>query len=340
MTRRSLLVTISCLVAAILVTSALGGPPESRQTRDKQEQVTPFPVACSVEKPVVQEGGSVAVRAWVISARDQTPEYVWTTTTGKISGAGQEGHWGFAGVSPASRPYEATVRITLPTGVAASCSVKVIVENNAQQRARGKETGRSFLIKDKNEVKGYGLYSYLLLGAPPTASNRERYVRTIETFLSTIVEIIALEDYIKRSQLNVTYLPVVDVPTPKPSADWILEHYDYARARSLLNLLPGNSREGPYFISVLKPLEWDAGAPSQYLFQDMSAVPANTDLISWWVREFLNQAAQERFWEARTAGSLVLKLRTTIAALAIGLPDVKKGFDNWKELDTWISWIH
>ncbi len=60
----------------------------------------------------------------------------------------------------------------------------------------------------------------------------------------------------------------------------------------------------------------------------------DTDLAAWWIREFLNQAAQERFWEPKTADVLVLELRTTIAALASALPDVQKA------LDTWISWIH
>ena len=120
----------------------------------------------------------------------------------------------------------------------------------------------------------------------------------------------------------------------KPSAEWVLDHYDYARARALLDLVPRTSREGPYIVSVLKPLG-SGDSISQYLFQDFSAVPAgNSDLISWWVREFLNQAAQERFWEPRTAESLVLRLRTTLAILATGFPMVQEG------LNSWITWIH
>ena len=52
-----------------------------------------------------------------------------------------------------------------------------------------------------------------------------------------------------------------------------------------------------------------------------------------WVREFLNQAAQERFWEERTGQQLALKLRLTIGILGVGLPEVRKA------LDTWIAWV-
>jgi hypothetical protein len=60
----------------------------------------------------------------------------------------------------------------------------------------------------------------------------------------------------------------------------------------------------------------------------------NSDIISWWVREFLNQAAQERYWEPRTAELFALKIRTTIGVLAEGLPDVQKA------LTDWVSWLH
>jgi hypothetical protein len=318
--------------AAIACALALGAVAPA-QANTEQQVVSSFPVACSVERPVVEESGLVVLRAWAEVRKDEVPAYVWTSTVGKIRGVGQERRWDFAGVPPSIHPVEATVKIRAPGGDTATCSVQVIVERKLQSIARGQETGRSFLVKGKNEEKKYGLYSYLLLGSPPTAANRERYIRTIDAFLGSVVEISALEEYIQRSKLNITYLPVIDTPMSHPSADWILGHYDYARARALLSLLPGSLREGHYFVSLLTPFDSGA-APKQYLFQDLSAVPANADLISWWVREFLNQAAQERFWEPRTGSLLALKLRTTIATLAIGLPDVRKG------LEAWISWVH
>lgn len=47
----------------------------------------------------------------------------------------------------------------------------------------------------------------------------------------------------------------------------------------------------------------------------------------------MNQAAQERFWEEPTAEKLVIKLRTAIGILALGLKDVQNG------LQTWITWV-
>jgi hypothetical protein len=322
---------IACSLTTVLVPPAFAGSPQYGQTKDEPKAVTSPPVACSVDKPIIPEGGTVILRAWVAPLNGESPEYVWTAVTGKIAGVGREVEWEFAGVGSAPHPFEAKVRITLPTRGSATCSVQVFVAE--KERSGERETGRSFLIKGKKETEGYGLYSYLLLGVRPVDSNRDRYVKTIEAYLRTIEEVSELEDYIQRSKLNVTYLPLQVAPASKPSADWILLHYDYARARALLDLLPGNLREGPYIISVLKPL--GSGGPSnQYLFQDLSAIlPKDNDLASWWIREFLNQAAQERFWEPKTADLMVLKLRTTIAVLATALPDVRKG------LDSWISWV-
>ena len=42
----------------------------------------------------------------------------------------------------------------------------------------------------------------------------------------------------------------------------------------------------------------------------------------------MNQAAQERFWEESTAKRLVVKLRTTVAVLALGLPDVRAALED------------
>jgi hypothetical protein len=305
--------------------------PSPYQTTEKPEAVPPLHLACSVEKPIVLEGEALVLRAWATSPRSQLPEYNWAAEAGRIVGRDHEVRWDFAGVRSNPRPHQATVKATLPSGESASCSVQVIVG----EKERGtRETGRSFLVKGKNETAGYGLYSYLLLGLHPSASNREPCLKAIEAYLGAIEEVTKLEDYFPRGKLNVAYLPIEVAPVSKPSADWLIEHYDYARARALLDVLPGNLREGPYIVSVLEPL--GSGSPvSHYLFQDLSAVPTkNSDLVSWWVREFLSQAAQERYWEPRTAELFVLKIRTTIGALAVGLPEVQKA------LDGWISWVH
>ncbi|MEE9543857.1 MAG: hypothetical protein V3V95_08760, partial [Thermodesulfobacteriota bacterium] len=114
-------------------------------------------------------------------------------------------------------------------------------------------------------------------------------------------------------------------------AEWVLRHYDYARARLLLASLPGNHREGPYIVSFRKPYGWKGLVEPPYLYQDQSWVPPK--LVSEWMNAFLNQAAQERFWEENVGERLVRNLRTIIGVAAVGLPEVKNS------LSEWIAWI-
>lgn len=300
------------------------------QDRSKTES-RPLQLACSTEKAVVFEGETVILRAWAPAPDDKEPSYEWAADAGRIVGRGHEVQWDFAGVHTSLDPFQATVHATVPSGESGSCSVAVFVMGKDRGTA---ETGRSFLVKGRKEESGYGLYSYLLFGSRPDDSNRDRYLKAIDAYLKNIEEVSKLQVCFPRSKLNVAYLPLEVAPGPSISADWLLNHYDYVRARALLDVLPRSLREGPYIVSALRPLG-NSSAGGQYLFQDLSAVPSkNGDLISWWVREFIAQAAQEHFWEPRTAELFVLKMRTTIGVLATGLPEVQKS------LEGWISWIH
>jgi hypothetical protein len=288
-------------------------------------------VACSASEPVVTEGKSARLMAWALSPTDQALEYGWTADAGRINGNGREVEWEFSGVGSNPQPHQAAVTVSFPSRASAVCSLQVIVA----EPERGKRvTGRSLLVKGKKEVAGYGLYSYLLLGSRPVDSSRERCLTAVRAYLAGMEDVTKLQDYIPAPKLNVAYLPI-ETPAPADvTAEWLLEHYDFARAAALLQALPGDLTEGPYIVSVLKPLALD-NRPSQYLFQNLSGVPAkSSDLVSWWIREFLHQAAQEHFWEPKTAELLVVKLRTTIAVLAIGLPDVQKAVAGW------VSWMH
>src|SRR5439155_10381933 len=60
------------------------------------------------------------------------------------------------------------------------------------------ETGRSFLVGEQAEEKGYGLYSYLLFGSPPSDATRARYLRAIEAYLEKIPSVTSLEKSISR----------------------------------------------------------------------------------------------------------------------------------------------
>jgi hypothetical protein len=236
----------------------------------------------------------------------------------------------------------ATVRVESPGGGSAECELRVHVRSDPGVKGGfpppspgpARETGAALLAPEAAESPGYGLYSYLLLGAPPTEATRARYLKTIEAYWGLVPEISRLEAYVPRRELNVAYLPVTGVPSQSVSAQWLLDHHDFARARSLLRVLPGSNREGPYIVSALRPLGGAAGATGAsgpHLFQDLSSVPPH--LASSWVKEFLNQAAQERFWEARTGERLALRLRMTVGILGMGLPEVRRA------LDTWIAWV-
>ena len=269
---------------------------------------------------------------WIIS---------WAAPSGRLEGQGSEVKWDLSDVS--AGVYEAKVTVKAVSREVADCLIRVIVQIRSQLPTRGdRETGRSFLLPNEVETLGYGLYSYLLFGSPPTTASRERYLKAIEEYLK-FPDIARLETFnTSRRTLNITYLPVFAVPARQildrlsderygEVSEWILKHYDYERARVLLRGVPGSQREGPYIVSFLKPPTWSGSPARPYLYQDQSSVPPH--LVSLWAKEFLNQAAQEQFWQERTAVQLVLKLRTTIGILASALPESRKSLDHW------IAWV-
>jgi len=228
--------------------------------------------------------------------------------------------------------YEADVKVEDGATPAGTCSIRIVLADTERGTGSVRATARTFLLKGQQEAAGYGLYSYLLLGSHPTETTLPRYQRVVQAYLGMIDDIAKFENEVG-GKLNITYVPLETAAPEAVDAPWVLQHYDYARTRLLLDALPGDRKAGIYLVSSLKPLSSRPNPP--YMVQDLSSVPAErSDLISWWLNEFQNQAAQERFWEPRTAELFVLKLRTTITVLATGLPDVQRA------LGTWITSIH
>jgi hypothetical protein len=294
-------------------------------------QAQPPPLlACSPDRPVVSQDGTVMLRAWAAVPDLQTQNYTWAVTVGVISGQGREVRWDFKGVP--SGIYTADVKVEAGKILRGNCSIRVAV-TEPERGTFARESGKAFLTPGQQEAPNYGLYSYVLFGSHPTEASRARYLSTLQAYLGMIDDVVKLEDYVSRSKLNVTYLVLASTAAKGSDATWLLGHYDYARARVFLDRLPGSRKEGIYLVSCLKPLSSAPDPP--YLVQDLTAVPTEPpDLISWWMREFLNQASQERFWQPKTTELLALRLRTSIAVLAAGLPEVQKG------VDSWIAWIH
>jgi hypothetical protein len=294
-------------------------------------------LSCSPDRPLTQPGTEVRVRAFADFPQETKLQYAWTAAAGKVRGSDSEASWSFKDVLPGR--YKATVVVSSARRKVADCSVSVLVVEGERGAPTGsrpepkRETARGFLLKGETEKAGYGLYSYFLLGSPPIDSSRARYLKAIQAYLHLVPTVSDLEDYVSADKLNITYLPIKSPLPANPTAEWLLDNYDFARARVLLDLLPGAHNVGPYFVSVLKPLRGAGQLSGQYLFQNLSAVPAESqDLISLWILEFMNLAAQERFWEPKTAELLTLKLRSTISVLAAGLPEVKK------QLASWVAW--
>jgi hypothetical protein len=338
------LISILLLTASACYQATPAQSVKGNAAPEKKENAVPsqFVVACSPEKPIARPGESIRLRAYAASPAGKLLKYAWSALAGRVDGQGPEVRWDFTDITDSI--YEAKVSVSDGGSGIVDCPVRVIVQSQPRLPTRGnRETGRSFLVSGEVETTGYGLYSYLLLGSPPTAANRERYLKAIEEYLK-FPDLTRLETFnIPYRTLNITYLPI-KVPPERPVLDqladerysevaaWMLKQYDYERARVLLRDLPATHREGPYFVSVLRPPSWNNPPSRPYLYQDQSSVPPH--LVSLWAREFLNQAAQEQFWQERTAAQLALKLRTSIGILATGLPEVRKALDEWI---TWVS---
>lgn len=214
--------------------------------------------------------------------------------------------------------------VTVAVGEAAAADVHLSVGTTGVEQPR--ITGRQFLVGDSDEETGCGLYSYMLLGSPPTEATRERVVALIHEYLA-LPETIQLKKAVPKHQLNVTYLPLINQPLVV-EPDSILKAYNFVRAQVLLAKIPtGPHVEGPYIISSEVPLSSSAMLSGRYLYQDLSSVPS--PIIVLWVREFMNQSAKKDYWRKRNGPQVALQLRTAIATLAVGVDPVKRSLKEW-----------
>lgn len=203
-------------------------------------------------------------------------------------------------------------------------------------------TERDVLVGQQPEAAGYGMYSYLLLGSPPTPASRARYLAAIAAYLNYIPRRQEQEAYVPRSELNITYVFLTESPPALVSdiregglpadgdtapAQWILEHYDYARARAVLRTVPGTHPDGPYIVSALQPLTGMPLASGGHLAQDLSHVPP--DFAASWVKVFLAASADGMLDAPGGLQQAALTLRQTLAAAAESWPQIQRALEHW-----------
>lgn len=314
-------------VLAVVLTLHLGMTAAAEEAR----------VVCGADRPVAAPNGSVEVSAVTDVPAADPPQFRWTASAGGFRGrtgqrqaTGGAVSWSPDGAKPG--PYLLSVTLSGASGSVGRCSVEVLVVRTLRSAGApaadelGSQAERAMLPQGTAERPGYGLYSYILFGTRPDDASRDRFRAVLKEYLR--LEDTQLESYFKTEALNITYVPVGAGSNPQADVDWLIDHYDYARARFLLSRLRPGDREGdgPFIVSALRPLGSDAG-PTSYLVQNLSTVPL--EMVPNWMRAFRTQTTQQRVWQSRSIGGLALNLRTVIAVAGVGLPSVKESVKSW-----------
>jgi hypothetical protein len=326
-------------LVALLVSAA---PTSAGEGTDGDPQVD-VELVCLTEQPAIVEGESATLRAWVRTRDGQpinTPViFVWEVDAGRIESQESATRWDLTTVNLGTqnvRKVVATVRTTEPNSGELRCAVEVFIgKSEAAIPDRGTIRGESllsarrYLLPGEVEAPGYGLYSYLLLSAPPKdAEETARYLKTIEAYLLVLQDV---DDYlarhVRRSSLNATYIPLRRAPEQgQTNAEWaanVLAVYDYAAAQIVLSRVHETSQQGPFLLSVLPPLS--DPIPQAYLWEDLTGVVPD---LAWnWMKFFTFLAAQERSWSEDSLRRFGLNLRNLVAVGGKVTPDVMNALE-------------
>jgi hypothetical protein len=287
-------------------------------------------MVCLPSVPSAQVGSSVTLNAWYGGAKGVKPEFKWSVTTGAIHSENGVTTWDLKGADPGAT--YADVDAMVNGAKAATCEIQLVVEvegDEPKHRGPGatiQMSGRGFLTASQSEPDGFGLYSYILFGSRPASADRDRYIAILDAALRLLKPTNDLVGKIKPFQLNSTWLPVTSLPASDPDSKWLVDNYDYTSAAVFLARAGIKNPDAIYILSVRSPLSKAAPTPP-FLKQDLSHVPA--DLASTWVTLFINQAAQERFWDSNTFAGVVAKMRLAIALTAQGVPNIETAMATW-----------
>jgi hypothetical protein len=285
-------------------------------------------MVCLPSSPSALVGSSVTVSAWYQSPDGAKPEFKWSVTGGAVHSESGVTTWDLRSADTGT--VYADVDAMVNGAKAATCEIQLVVEGKVPKyRGVGPAivmSGRGFLAPGKTEPDGFGLYSYILFGSRPASADRDRYIAILDAALRLLKPTNDLAASIKPFQLNATWLPVTSLPASDPDAKWLVDNYDYTKAAVDLSSFGVRDPNAIYIFSVKAPLSKGAPKPP-FLKQDLSHVP--TELASTWVTLFINQAAQERYWDSNTLAGIAAKMRLAIALTAQGVPNIETAMGTW-----------
>ena len=291
-------------------------------------------VICHPDLPVAPIAGKVKLNFWVINPKINNYTFQWEAAAGEIKTENSTTIWHLHNVQPGIG-YESTIVITDKNNNKYTCNLTIIIKYpSLTQKGRSRLSRRDYLLPKQVQLEEYGLYSYLLFGSRPDSKSRPRYLKAIEEWLrfSPVSERERQHNRLKKT-INITYLPLTKRPGPKvddliakekypAAAEKIIGLIDYERSERMLNRLPGKHRSGPYFVSVQKPFRLDGNPVKPMLFQDHSW--SDPDFIWLWVRAFLNQAEQQKYWQENKLEQFSINLRQLLRVMSYSFAQVRK----------------
>lgn len=300
-------------------------------------------MTCVPNRPIANPGETITVRVWINDSPDTaTGDITWKASVGtiKTNKGSTNATWSFP-------DDDTSVSTEAPTTAHGFVRHKTLSKVECQFGVyfvpapvitRGLKrppilSGKTFLVDGQKEPVGYGLYTYILFGAPPrNDTERERYLKALESYLLVIRPIEEMEHYRPQERLNITLIPLLEEPVVlegnltgpeqvRQLAIKLLEIYDYTRAQVILADF-GVSRiaSGPFLASRRGLAE---GSDAFQLRQDISHVSPN--LVGDWTETFFMLATQESSWTIQTLQKLRLNMLNVIA---VAVKDTSRA-DQW-----------
>jgi hypothetical protein len=168
-------------------------------------------------------------------------------------------------------------------------------------------------------------------------------VRTLSRYLAiirAIVERVERTDQMiavgyEPKELNAIYFPVTRRPSRtasvKKMAEWIMDNYDFARAKRILDSLDAVSGDGPFLLASLSPLSSGVRSNTNGFMTDLGNASAATAEL--WTRHFIAVSCIPQQWNRASLERAMLEVRDYIGTIAMaGTPVITA-------VDTVVAWI-